>query len=152
VLGRSFFPSSHGRALLLAELFHTLNFHTNTKLESLTRRLSVVDTMATIETDPEPPYAVQTDGPARSEYMSIPFHSCKQNMSFEELHLEHYNTCHKQSLSDLDDASELMATQWLSSRRLNSPMQPIRAVADGTQKYVTTEVHLQALLLTITAG
>jgi hypothetical protein len=98
--------------------------------------------MTTTETDPEPPYLVFTEGSMRNECQSISLHPSYQNMSPEELRLQHYDTYSMNLKPYLGDASKLMATQPLSTFKVKLPSRPIRAAAGGTQRYVMTEVHL----------
>lgn len=99
--------------------------------------------MTTTIADPEPPYLVEMDGAAygRSQYLSISFHPSKQNMSHEELRLEHYNAGHDNSTPTRrsSDKIRLMATRQVPGPITTQPRRLIRAVADNTHEYAVIE-------------
>ena len=96
--------------------------------------------------EPEQPYLVLMEGGVREDYQSMSFHPSKQNMSLEEIRLEHYMTSRAQSHSCFGNTSKtLMATRQTPSLKLQHIFsKPIRAATDGSQKYVMTEVDLRA--------
>lgn len=117
----------------------------NTTLVPLLRP-SATNIMAASGTGLDPPYLVETYGQDISAYQSISLHPTMQNMSFEELRLEHYNIGRDESTHKPADTSRLMATRQLSALSTDLPLRPIRAAADGFHKYVMTkgthELHI----------
>jgi len=141
VLGRSLLPSLISRSRLPStRTFTYWSILTKTTLGSLTTRAS---NMATTETDPQPPYKVEQDspGPTLSHYLSISFHPDKQNMSFEELRLEHYNAGHEKPTRRSRGTARLMPPSQSSAPLPHQFRLLIRAVADNTYEYAIVEKY-----------
>jgi hypothetical protein len=101
--------------------------------------------MATICEDPKPPYLLENDGGGsvrRSAYQSISIHPTFDNMSFEELRLEHYRSGGGESPPNPTGSSKLMATWTLSALASHYPLRPVRALPDATHRYeLTVNAH-----------
>lgn len=90
--------------------------------------------MAASGDDLEPPFMVGMEGSALIAYQSISFHHTVQNMSFEELRVQHYGVGCDESLLDPTGTSKLMATWQLSALATDYPLGPIRAAPDATHR------------------
>lgn len=148
----SFFPSCYDRALLPAELLRTAQSSTRTPSSKVSQGdpAQSNNMSSTTGTDPGPPYLVEPDSSYanwRLHYLSLSSHPSKQDMSHEELRLEHYNASREKSTSRDKSTSRSSGTS--GTTRLTSMRQfsgPVTTQSRSLVRTVTENTHEYAVI------